>query len=106
METKTKDFIERYGNDPMYNRFATIDARVEIGKRITMLSFEEFVRAEKAIATQLAHQQTTGTDPNKPIAPATPAEAKDQDLNPDVDLQTPESPTEEISPKHDSETIL
>jgi hypothetical protein len=108
-ESYAAQFRERYGNDfprGTIDSLAQTEARIEMGKKVSMLTFKEFVRAEKAIATQLAHQQTTGIDPNEPVAPATPAEAKDQDLNPDFDLQTPESPTEEISPKHDSETIL
>jgi hypothetical protein len=65
---------ERYGNSfppEMIRRIARTDALLEIGKKATFLSFDEFVRAEEAIAAaQLATEPSAGADAAQPAGGA------------------------------------
>ena len=60
-----KKSTERYGNDFPKNLIETIaqsEARLEIGKKAVVLSFEEFTRAEQTESAHVA-QPDTGTPP-------------------------------------------
>jgi hypothetical protein len=99
-EANTRELSKRYGSlgRTMVESFAKIDARREIGERVTMLSFNEFVQTEKALAAaQLSTSQVSENDHNQPIEqePAKP-EGKDELSTPEH--QTPELPHEDITP--------